>query len=97
MEIDVILLRVYTDRTEKQEDKKMAEFEVGSRRATDKVSTDTSLELITTLAYEYALKNDEVDILEVEKAIIACRQLKIEATGGHRILEIDSENDQNDS
>lgn len=64
-------------------------FEGGSRRETDKVSTDTALELITTLAYEYALKNPDVDILEVEKAIIACRQLKIEATGGHRILDID--------
>ena len=63
-----------------------SEFKVGSRRATDKVSTDTSLELITTLAYEYALQNDEIDILEVESAIINCRQLKIEATGGHKIL-----------
>ena len=70
----------------------MGVFEGASRRETDKVSTDTALELIATLAYEYALKNDAVDILEVEKAIIACRQLKIEATGGHRILHIDLEN-----
>ena len=64
-------------------------LESGGRRATDRVSTDTALELIATLAYEYALKNDAVDILEVENAIIVCRQLKIEATGGHRILKID--------
>lgn len=67
----------------------MSVFEGGSRRETDKVSTDTSLELITTLAYEYALKNPEIDILVVESAIINCRQLKIEATGKHRILDID--------
>lgn len=64
----------------------MSVFEVASRRATDKVSTDESLELLATLAYEHALSNPEVDILEVEKAIITCRQLKIEATGGHRVL-----------
>jgi len=67
----------------------MSGFEVGARRKTDKVSTDDSLELLSTLAYEYALSNESVDILAVEKAIIDCRQLKIEATGGHRILKID--------
>ncbi len=67
-----------------------SEFKVGSRRATDAVSTDTSLELITTLAYEYALKNPDIDILEVENAIINCRQLKIEATGGHKILDVET-------
>lgn len=64
----------------------MSVFDVASRRETDKVSTDESLELLATLAYEHALANPEVDILEVEKAIIICRQLKIEATGGHRTL-----------
>lgn len=64
----------------------MGVFEKGARRETDKVSTDVSLELLASLAYEYALANPDVDILEVEKAIIVCRQLKIEATGGHRIL-----------
>lgn len=66
----------------------MSGFEVGARRETDKVSTDESLELLSSLAYEYALSNEDVDILAVEKAIIDCRQLKIEATGGHRILNI---------
>lgn len=64
----------------------MGVFEGASRRKTDKVSTDESLELLASLAYEHALANPEVDILEVEKAIIVCRQLKIEATGGHRTL-----------
>ena len=64
----------------------MGVFEVASRRATDKVSTDESLELLATLAYEHALANPDIDILEVEKAIIVCRQLKIDATGGHRTL-----------
>ncbi|MCK5615406.1 hypothetical protein KAR91_76795 [Candidatus Pacearchaeota archaeon] len=64
--------------------------DTGSRRATDKVSTDESLELLATLAYLYALKNDDVDILSVETAILNCRSLKIEATGGYKILpEID--------
>lgn len=56
------------------------------RRATDNVSTDESLNLISTLAYEYALKNPDVDIHEVETAIIKCRELKIDATGTYRIL-----------
>ena len=64
----------------------MSVFEGGARREIDKASTDTSLELLATLAYAHALSNDEVDILEVEKAIISCRQLKIEETGAHRIL-----------
>lgn len=57
------------------------------RRATDGVSTDESLNLITTLAYEYALKNPDIDILEVEKAIIKCRELKIDATGNYKTLK----------
>lgn len=64
----------------------MNKKDAGSRRATDKVSTDESLELLATLAYEYALKNDEVDILSVETAILKCRTLKIEATGGFKTL-----------
>jgi hypothetical protein len=67
----------------------MSELAGGSRRATDKVSTDESLELLATLAYEYALKNDAIDILAVETAILKVRQLKIEATGGFRTLELD--------
>lgn len=64
--------------------------DTGSRRATDKVSTDESLELLATLAYLYALKNDDVDILSVETAIMKCRELKIEPTGSYRVLpEID--------
>jgi len=57
-----------------------------TRRSTDKVSTDESLELLATLAYLYALKNDDVDILSVETAIMKCRELKVEATGGFRTL-----------
>jgi len=63
--------------------------DTGSRRATDKVSTDESLELLATLAYEYALQNDAIDILSVETAIMKCRELKLEPTGGFKILEID--------
>ena len=60
------------------------------RRATDAVSTDESLELLASLAYLYALKNEDVDILAVETAILKCRELKVEATGGYPILpEID--------
>lgn len=61
--------------------------DTGSRRATDKVSTDESLNLISTLAYEYALKNPDVDIVEVENAILKCRELKIEPTGNYEILK----------
>ncbi|MHA1289360.1 MAG: hypothetical protein ACTSPB_18385 [Candidatus Thorarchaeota archaeon] len=57
------------------------------RRATDAVTTDESLNLISTLAYEYALKNPNVDILEVENAIIKCRELKIEPTGKYPTLK----------
>ena len=57
------------------------------RRATDQVTTDESLNLISTLAYEYALKNPDVDILEVENAIIKCRELKIEPTGNYPVLK----------
>ena len=57
------------------------------RRATDGVSTDESLNLLSTLAYEYALKNPDVDILEVEGAIIKCRELKIDPTGNYEILK----------
>jgi len=67
----------------------MSKLVSGSRRATDKVSTDESLELLATLAYEYALKNDAIDILSVENAILKVRQLKIEATGGFRTLNLD--------
>jgi len=57
------------------------------RRATDGVSTDESLNLLSTLAYEYALRNPDVDILEVESAIIKCRELKIDPTGKYRTLK----------
>ena len=57
------------------------------RRAIDGVSTDESLNLISTLAYEYALKNPNVDILEVENAIIKCRELKIDSTGNYETLK----------
>ena len=61
--------------------------DTGSRRATDKVSTDESLNLISTRAYEYALKNPDVDIVEVENAILKCRELKIESTGNYETLK----------
>ncbi len=57
------------------------------RRATDAVSTDESLNLLSTLAYEYALKNPDVDIEEVEKAIIKCRELKVDPTGNYPVLK----------
>ena len=67
--------------------------DTGNRqRATDKVSTDQSLELLATLAYLYALKNDDVDILSVETAILKCRELKIEQTGGFKALTALEEN-----
>ena len=43
------------------------------RRITDGVSKNTALELVCSLAYEYALKNDEVDIEHVERAILRLR------------------------
>lgn len=43
------------------------------RRATDGVSKHDALELVATLAYEYALKNDAVDIEQVERAILRLR------------------------
>ena len=58
------------------------------RRATDAVSTDESLELISSLAMEYALKNDAIDILVVETAILKLRELKIEETGQFRTSRI---------
>lgn len=54
------------------------------RRATDVVSTDESLELISSLAMEYALKNDAVNLEAVETAILKLRELKIEETGTFR-------------
>jgi hypothetical protein len=57
------------------------------RRATDGVSTDESLNLISTLAFEYALQNPDVDILEVENAIIKCRELKVDPTGKYPTLK----------
>lgn len=59
----------------------------GSRRATDAVSTDESLNLISTLAYEYALKNPNVNLAEVEQAIIKCRELKVDPTGNYPVLK----------
>ena len=60
--------------------------DTGSRRAVDKVTTDESLELLATLAYLYALKNDDVDLETVEIAILKCRELKITPTGHFKIL-----------
>ena len=61
------------------------------RRATDAVSTDESLELIAALAYEYALKNPDIDLDAVETAIIKCRGLKVEQTGVFKALRIKDE------
>ena len=58
------------------------------RRATDSVSTDESLELISALAMAHALKNEEVDIVAVETAILKLRELKIEQTGTFRTSRI---------
>jgi hypothetical protein len=58
------------------------------RRATDAVSTDESLELISSIAMEYALINDAVDIVAVETAILKLRELKIEETGKFRTSRI---------
>ncbi len=44
------------------------------RRLTDGVCKNKALELIAGLAYEYALKNPEVDINSVERAILTLRQ-----------------------
>lgn len=57
------------------------------RRATDQVSTDESLEILASLAYEYALKNDEIDLEVVEVAIHKCRELKVESTGSYPVLK----------
>ena len=57
------------------------------RRATDQVSTDESLEILASLAYEYALKNDEIDLEVVEVAIHKCRELKVEPTGSYPVLK----------
>jgi hypothetical protein len=54
------------------------------RRAADRVSTDESLELISSLAMAHALSNDDVDVVVVEEAILNLRQLKIEETGTFR-------------
>lgn len=43
------------------------------RRITDGVSRNTALELIASLAYEYALKSAEVDLEQVERAILRLR------------------------
>ena len=58
------------------------------RRSTDAVSTDESLELLASLAYEYALKNEEIDLEIVEVAIVKCRGLKVEPTGSYPILKV---------
>lgn len=43
------------------------------RRLTDLVSRNDALELLASLSYEYALKNDAVDIEQVERAILRLR------------------------
>jgi hypothetical protein len=44
------------------------------RRLTDGVSHNDALELLAALAYEYALKNPDVQIEQVERAILRLRQ-----------------------
>ena len=61
----------------------------GARRATDGVSGDESLELLASLAYEYALSNPEINLDAVETAIMKCRELKVEPTGSFPVLRID--------
>ena len=61
------------------------------RRASDAVSADDALELLASLAYEYALRYDEIDLHAVETAIIKCRALKIEETGTFRTSRLSSE------
>lgn len=56
------------------------------RRASDAVSSDDALELIASLAYEYALKSDNIDIHAVETAIMRCRALKVEETGKFKVI-----------
>ena len=58
------------------------------RRDTYRVSTDESLELISALAMAHALKNEDVDIVAVETAILKLRELKIEQTGTFRTSRI---------
>ena len=61
----------------------------GARRATDKVSSDESLEILASLAYEYALKNPDIDLEVVENAILKCRELKVEPTGTFVVLKVE--------
>lgn len=63
----------------------------GARRATDAVSSDESLELLASLAYEYALKSDDINIDAVETAIMKCRELKVEPTGSFKALKVTDE------
>lgn len=63
----------------------------GFRRATDAVSGDESLELLASLAYEYALSNPEINLDAVETAILKCRELKVEPTGNFPVLKIEDE------
>ena len=59
------------------------------RRLTDAVSTDKALELLAALAMENALgKGDEVVIASVEAAVLKLRELKVEPTGVHPILNM---------
>lgn len=68
-----------TDLNEKEPEKR-SPAALG-RRATDHVTTDGALELICSLAYEYALKNPSINREAVETAITKCRELKVEQTG----------------
>jgi len=63
----------------------------GFRRATDAVSGDESLELLASLAYEYALSNPEINLEAVETAILKCRELRVEPTGNFPALRIEDE------
>ena len=60
------------------------------RRATDKVSTDRALELVSSLAMENALaKGDKTVIASVEAAVLKLR-LKVQETGVYPALDPDN-------
>lgn len=59
------------------------------RRAADRVSGDQALELVCSLALEYALKNPAVNRELVEAAIEKCRELRIDRTGEVPALTVD--------
>lgn len=59
------------------------------RRLVDKVTTDRALELLASLAMENVLaKGDETVIASVEAAILKLRELKVQETGVHPVLDL---------